>query len=207
MPITNGYCTQAEVEARLRLQENTDYDDIVIDAVNAASRAIDAHCGRVFYSSVSSARVFHATNTDVIWIDDVQSVGTLKTDDGDDGTFETTWASTDFEAYPLNGRSGGITGHPVTHIKAVGDYRFPTGMRRACVQVTGAWGWAAVPEPVKSAALILAGAEVVKATAPGGIVGSDQFGPIRLPRDEKMMVEAKLLPYCRHGGPGLPGFA
>lgn len=76
----------------------------------------------------------------------------LKTDEGDDGTFETTWASTDYELAPVDGRFSGVDGFPFCEIWAVGDYLFPrTGVRRAVAEVTALTGWAAVPSSVRSA--------------------------------------------------------
>lgn len=201
------YCSPDDVSSRLKLQNTGDYDGIVDDAIEEACRAIDAHCGQFFYSAASSAKVFDPFDSTTLYLPPVQSVTTLKTDEDDDGTYETTWASTDFQTYPLNGWSGGITGHPVFLINAIGDYTFPTTNGVPSVQVTGAWGWAAVPAPVKSAAITLASAIVFKSSSPAGVVGQDAFGTIRLPRDEKQMVEGKLAPFCRLGGSGLFGFA
>lgn len=205
MAVTNGYCTKEDLSQRFDLGTGSASDWEIEDAVNAASRAIDAYCGRFFYSASSSTRVFHATDPYLVYIDDVQSVTTLKTDEGDDGTFETTWASTDFETYPLNSVANGVTGHPVTSIRAVAARTFPTGMDRACVQVTGSWGWAAVPSEVRSACLILAGELFKLRDAPFGATGFGDLGIIRV--RENPRVQALLAPFCRVGGTAIGVFA
>jgi len=50
MAITNGYCTQNELKAFVGIPSDDSGDDNLLDdAINAASRQIDAFCGRYFY--------------------------------------------------------------------------------------------------------------------------------------------------------------
>jgi hypothetical protein len=50
MAIVNGYCTLAQVKAALRITDTTD-DTLIENSVEAASRLIDGHAMRNFYSS------------------------------------------------------------------------------------------------------------------------------------------------------------
>ena len=60
MAITNGYCTQNELKTFVGIPTSDTADDSLLDdAINAASRQIDAFCGRYFYADGStSARKF-----------------------------------------------------------------------------------------------------------------------------------------------------
>ena len=60
MAITNGYCTQNQLKAFIGIPtSDSQDDDLLDDAVNAASRQIDAFCGRQFYADrATSARKF-----------------------------------------------------------------------------------------------------------------------------------------------------
>ena len=105
MAITNGYCTLAEIKAFVNIVDSNDNDELE-DAVNSASRQIDAYCGRKFYADgATSAKVYRTRNPYMVVVDDIStSTGlVLKYDDSDDGTYETTVASTDFILLPLNG--------------------------------------------------------------------------------------------------------
>jgi len=58
MTITNGYATRDDIKNALRIPLSDTQDDDLIDvAVEAASREIDGYCERVFYST-SGTRVY-----------------------------------------------------------------------------------------------------------------------------------------------------
>ena len=59
MAITNGYATLAEVKSALRITDAVD-DAILEMAVESASRLIDGHAGRQFYSIGTATRYFVA---------------------------------------------------------------------------------------------------------------------------------------------------
>jgi hypothetical protein len=143
--------------------------------------------------------VFYPTRQKLALIDDFHTLTGLvvKTDETDDGTFEETWTSADYQLEPLNGIREGTTGWPWWMIRAVGDSRdFPVNeKKRATLEVTARWGWSAVPGPVKTACLIMAAETFKLATAPLGVAGMGEFGIVRV-RDNRMAT-AKLEPYRR----------
>lgn len=100
----------------------------------------------------------------------------VKTDDNGDGTFETTWDATgspaDYQAEPLVR----VNGYPYTRIVAIDDKAFPVSTRRALVQVTAQWGWAAVPIDVEQACLILAAKFFQRRQTSTGVIGFDAMG-------------------------------
>jgi len=108
MAITNGYCTLDELKPELRIPVLLDTtDDTRLEvAIAAASRQIDAHCGRFFWRDATvHTREFYANEYRRCEVDDISTVTGLivQVDDDDDGVFETTLTqSTDFILRPLN---------------------------------------------------------------------------------------------------------
>jgi hypothetical protein len=124
--------------------------------------------------------VFYPSTSVVVTTDDFWATTNLvvKTDEGDDGTYETTWAAADYQLEPLNGRENGVA-VPYCRIRAVRSRWFPDNFRPA-VQVTAAWGWAAVPAAVKEATLIKAARLFHRKDSPQGVAGFNEFGVVRL---------------------------
>lgn len=164
MTLTNGYITVEELRDILR-DQHTAYDWEYEAAIAAASRQIDDYCGRVFYAdTVATSKLFRPNQTDILWVPDIWTSSGLivETDGLSNGTFTTTWATTDYQLEPFERRGG----RPYERISMVGNYTFPVaglstdgyGMvrqsRRALVRVTAKWGWAAVPDNVRSATII-----------------------------------------------------
>lgn len=154
--INNGYITLAEMRMYI-----TKPDDLATEslegAVTDASRVIDSVCHRRFYlDGGATARVFRPSTALRVSIDDASAVTSVKIDRDDDGTFEQIWTTADYDEEPLNGIGhNGVSGWPVTSIRAVGSLTFPYG-RRPTVEVTATWGWTAVPDPIKRATMQLA---------------------------------------------------
>lgn len=198
MALGDLYASLADLKTRLDITDTTD-DDRLTDALTAASREIEQWCGRQFNDVGStSVRTFRPRTCEVVAVDDFSTTMGLvvKTDANDDGTYETTWASSDYELEPLDGVVAGSTGWPYYQIRAVGSYLFPVGARRAVVQVTAQWGWSAVPSAVREACLIAA-AELFKVgDAPFGVAGYGEFGPVRVRLNSRAM--QLLAPYQRH---------
>jgi hypothetical protein len=178
MPITNGYATLAEVKAAMRIIDNVD-DDLLELAIESASRQIDGHCERVFYTDEES-RIYTALDSYLVEIDDLAAITELKTSSDGDG-FDTTWAASDYQLEPLNGKAGGISS-PATFIRATGDYLFPRLGDEALVKVTGTFGWSAVPTAIKQATLILAQRQFKRYDSPLGVAGIGDIGIIRVSR-------------------------
>lgn len=186
MAVVNGYITFDEFDSYLAAANNgqtvgtANRRTEMENAINAASRMIDDHCGRVFYDVGASARVFAAADQHLLELyADAYTITTVKTDTSGDGVFDTTWSSTDFQAEPLNGVVAGTPGWPFTRLRAVGDYHFPM-FTEARVEVTASWGWSAVPAPVKQACFIQSHRLFTRAEAPTGVIGVGEFGAIRL---------------------------
>lgn len=191
--ITNGYATLAEVKASLRIPSDDTIDDTLIElAVEAASRQIDQACERIFYQD-SGTRYFVPRDSYVCEIDDLASLTTLKTSSGADGTYDITWQATDYQTEPLNGIVGGIES-PITQIRAIDDYLFTIDGGEATVQVTGTWGWSAIPSAIKQAAIILSSRVFRRNDSPLGVAGFGDIGVVRVSKLDPD-VEAMIMPY------------
>jgi len=163
-------------------------DGLLENCVGAASRLIDGYCNRQFWA-VSSAtpRVFQANTEFVCDVDDFYTTTgfVLMTSSFADGTFDTTWQTSDYQLEPLNGVLDGLT-RSYDKIRAVGNYLFPTVNanygEQALVQVTARWGWASVPEPVKQACIIQSSRIFKRYDSPLGVAGFGDLGAIRVSR-------------------------
>lgn len=198
MSLGDPYATTAEFKARLSVEVSTD-DTRLLEALNVASRAVEDHCDRQFNKAASAtARLFYPIDHYGLHVDDFHTTTGLvvKTDQGDDGTFETTWDATDYQLEPVNGIVSGESGWPYSRLVAVESRAFPVTGRRVPVEVTASWGWNAVPSPVKEATLILAEAIYKLKDAPHGIAGFDTFGAVRV--RENPYVCILLRRYRRH---------
>lgn len=197
MAITDGYTTLAEVKAILRITDSVDYT-LLETSIEAASRLIDSHCERVFTSGTAT-RVYAPMDSYMVEIDDLVSLTSLKTSSDADGTFDITWSATDYQLEPLNGLVGGKHS-PYTHIRAVGDYLFPSvnwpnPYGEATVQVTGVFGYAtAVPADIKQACNLIAVRQFKRYDSPLGVAGFSDLGVVRVSRIDSD-VEALLGPY------------
>lgn len=197
MSLVNAYCSLAEVKASLRIPTNDTVDDALLNtAINAASRQIDGICERRFYPETAT-RVFIPDSSILVDTDDIVSITTLKTNSGDG--FTTTIPATEYQLEPLNGISGGIS-QPFTRIRATGAFLFPVYQQRsvnldeASVQVAGVFGWSAIPDAVKQAAILVAIRTFKRLDSPFGVAGFGDIGVIRVGRTDPD-VEALLMPF------------
>jgi hypothetical protein len=193
--VTNGYCTLAELKAALRVQDAID-DSLLELAIESASREIDGYCERMFYSTTAT-RVYAPTNVYTLTTDDIVSVTTLKSS-SNGVTYDTTWTTSDYQLEPLNGVAGGLV-TPYTRIRAIGNYLLPawaTGTiynLEASMQVTGVFGWSAVPTAIRQATVILAMRIFKRLDAPLGMITND-MGSMRVGRFDPD-VEALVMPF------------
>lgn len=200
MAIVNGYATLSDVKAAARITDNID-DGLLEIAIESSSRDIDAYTERVFFSTGATAvaRVYIPQDIYLVETDDIISVTTIKSDTGGNGTFDVTWASTDFQLEPLNGLAGGIS-TPTTRIRAIGEYLWPVyeprnvNSNQASVQVTGVFGFASVPVAIKQATILASLRAYKRYESPTGVLGFSDSGVIRIGRLDPD-VERLVAPY------------
>lgn len=176
MAITNGYCTLNEVKAACRITDNND-DTLLENCIESASRRIDGFCNRFFYQRTATSVLLYAGNLYFVTVPDLVSVTTLATDNAGDGTFSTVWSATDYQLEPLD---RGLQSRPATAVRAVAGKSFPLFAvpRRPGVQITGTWGWSAIPDDIRDACVLLAMRHYARFNSPLGVAGFGEMGAV-----------------------------
>lgn len=199
------YITTAELRDYLKDPSGTQNPTAIAAAISAASRAVDAFCGRHFYQTTQTQ--YFTPEQGFLWrldLDDMDLASTsgltVQVEFGIDGTYPTTYTlGTDFIAQPINQSVGGVDGWPYTWLQSVNGKLWPpryAGFQRDTVKITGQWGWPAVPLPVKQATKILAAQFFELGGAPFGVAGFGDFAAVRV-RDNP--IAASLLgPYAKN---------
>ncbi|MGH6691102.1 MAG: hypothetical protein ACREF4_10565 [Gammaproteobacteria bacterium] len=196
------YADLAEFRDWIVLPDAID-DAVIVGVVASVTEWIDEYCDRHFWrdgvGGSEVARTFVPCHSYRLDIDDLVpgSVTDFKTDESGDGTFETIWSVSDYQLLPVNRP----TGRPFTSVEAVGGRLFPIRydrMRSDRVEITGIWGWSAVPNAVHQACLIQS-ARILKARySPEGQAGVDAFGGVvRVPGQVDPRAIDLLNPYRR----------
>ena len=160
MAITNGYCTLAQVKSRLDIDDFAD-DSEMESVIEAVSRWIDGPmgCGRRIYAATET-RYYTPDFKDWLIVDDLISVTTLKTDTTGNGTFDTTWTTSDYILQPMNAAYLSMPYDQIT-VATNGDYTFDPDIKRS-VEIAGNWGYASTTPPQITEACILASMRVWK---------------------------------------------
>jgi hypothetical protein len=198
----SNYTTGSAVKLAARITDSVD-DTLITAAIESASRLIDGYCGRSFFAGGSAVRIYAASNDFLVQIDDMAGTAGLiiKSDTQANGTFDTTWDSTDYQLEPLNQIADGLTNYPYTTIRAVGDYFWPMSNGEALVQVTSnQWGWPAIPDPIEQACVIQSLRIFKRLDSPLGVLGFGDLGVVRVGRSLDPDVAQMIDPYRRMRG-------
>jgi hypothetical protein len=176
--LNQRYASVEELKSRLNISDSADDFELIL-AVDAASRSIDEVCGRYFWRGTDT-RTYVPSSIYRQDIDDLAVTAglTVKLDRDGDGIFEETWAlGTDYqlEVSPW-GYNTAAKGEqwPYTGFSIIGPKYIPIvwpWSHQDRIQVTGVFGWPAVPSTVKQAALIAAADLFRRKDAPFGIAG------------------------------------
>jgi len=165
MTISNGYATLDSLKAVLSIPLTDTVDDVALEtSIEAASRQIEAHCGRgrkFWVDPVAVARKYFPGSPNEVEVHDISSVTGLivKIDTGDDGSFASTLTyGTDFEVHPINAAADSPA-RPFTKIRILAGSsaiisRVASG--RPQVEVTAKYGWPAIPTAVERACIFQA---------------------------------------------------
>ncbi len=140
----NSYASLAELKAVLGVSSTTD-DVVMRKILEAASRYIENELHRRFYST-NETKYFNGAI--ILWVPDLLSITTLRTDDIGDATLpfsavtENTFATTDYILY-----GGGLEDSQNLYpririeINPNGNYSsFANGIKRG-VEIIGTWGY------------------------------------------------------------------
>ena len=188
-----NYCTVEELKSRLGITDTSDDFELGLAAAGA-SRAIDEITGRYFWRGTDT-RTYIPESISRQSLDDLVSVTSLKVDRDGDGVFEETWAQgTDYalEVAPgkYNAAAKGELWPYTAAVVITGGRLFPyvwmwSHLDR--IQVTGVFGWPAVPLNIKNAALVV-GAQIFRSKdAVFGVAGFGEFGVVRIQSNPQVM--------------------
>jgi hypothetical protein len=176
MAISQGYCTLPQIKAALGIQDGFE-DSLLEMAIESASRQIDSYTERYFYNAGTATKLFAPLDNYLCATEDFITLTSVKTSE-DGESFDTTWGTKDWQPEPLNGRAGGLV-TSFTQIRAIEDYLFPFRNGEATVELTGTWGWSAVPIAITQATVILASRIFKRLDSPLGII-SGELGTMRV---------------------------
>jgi hypothetical protein len=184
MALTNPYCQVADVRSQLGDSASTLDTSLIEKAIAATSRAIDRYCNRRFWQDPAPVtRLYTALDPCVVDVDDISTAAGMivKVDTGGDGTYATTWATTDYQLRPLNADADGGA-FSWRQIAALGGKTFPCCRYggHPALQVTAQWGWSAIPDDVVEAAVLKSVSLFMRKDAPFGVAGFGDFGPVRI---------------------------
>lgn len=192
---TNLYATVAALKVRLSISDTTD-DTTLGMILSGVCRAIDTHCGQHFYRDATATTRYYTAehDDDTLFIDPLVSVTSIATDTAYDGTYETTWATTDYRLMPVNAAADGWP-YTWVRIKSGGAYDFVS--YEAGVKIVGVFGWPAVPDAIAEAALLWSERLYKRKDAPFGVLAFPEAGEMRLLEKMDPDVVTLLKPYVR----------
>jgi hypothetical protein len=195
------YATLDDVKVALGISDYQDDARIEV-ALQSAEEMVNAYCERTFDAAGTAAttRVYAASDCGYLSIDDATSVTLVETDYAGTGTW-TAWATTDWQAEPLNGLQGGRS-VPYNALRSVGNYWFPESAE-ALTRVTATWGWSVTPQAIATATRLQAARLFKRSDSPLGVAGFGDMGAMRVSRYMDPDVELLLAPYRRGGVGGI----
>jgi hypothetical protein len=195
------YATLDDVKVALGISDYQDDARIEV-ALQSAEEMVNAYCERTFDTAGTAAtsRVYAASDYYHLSIDDCTSITLVESDLAGSGVW-TAWATSDWQAEPLNGLQGGRS-VPYNGLRSVGNYWVPESAE-ALVRVTATWGWAVTPQSVATATRLQASRLFKRADSPLGIAGGPDTGYLYLARQMDPDVQMLLAPYRRGGIGGI----
>lgn len=199
MPLSEAYCTLAQLKSSLAITDAVD-DTPLEAAIQATSRLIDDYTGRFFYQQGTTnapvARLYTPLDAFIINMDDNVSISQIATDDNLSKEYDTVFATSDFMVEPVNNP---LREWPVTRVLAIGRFVFPYYLPQS-VEIKGVWGWPAIPAEINMATLIQAARLFTRRQSPFGIAGSPELGTVRLMSKLDADVEMLLRAFRKNNG-------
>lgn len=179
--VVHGYCSVDDLREQFSDKQNPQLsENLLVRAINAASRAVDDWTGRRFWADAIPTLREYPTQygSCTLAVGDIMDTTGLAitTDDAGDGSYSGTWLPADYQLmlamadrYPTG---------PWNLIESFGTRRFAPyhalgGPRR--VRVTARYGWPEIPAEVEMATVLKAGSLFKRKDAPFGVI---QFGDL-----------------------------
>ena len=197
------YIGLEEFKDRLNITDTADDSQAQI-AIQAASQAVNEHCGRHF-NQITETRTFQPTNIWVLDVDDIVPGAAIQVNldlQGNGVYSQPLVQNTDyvlrFGNYLFNKNVLGIA-RPYQQLQIIQSanwlpFTWPFA-RLDRVQIITTWGWPADPPGVTQGTFLLAADLFKLKDAPWGIAGLSDFGVVRI--RETPMLKTILQPYVR----------
>jgi hypothetical protein len=191
------YADLATLKGALNIRD-TVVDPLLSIALTSASRAIDRTLGRqpggFSLDTTASARTYRVVGRQVVRDDGVELLvdefGDLTGFVAEVGGPDSWQAVADVEYLPENALA---RGRPISRLLRL--WWAPGPLSR--VRITARWGWPAIPDEIQQAALIQAARLYRRKDSPEGVLGSAEWGAVRLSRvdpDVEALIEDLRLP-------------
>ncbi|MGW5578718.1 hypothetical protein [Micromonospora chokoriensis] len=181
MALGDSYAEVEEFKQNIKISSPA-LDAQIADSLALASREIEQRTSRQFNKvDTPSAKLYEIHNSSTLLVDDFHTTDGLVITVGD-----RTLTTADYVLEPFNGPHG----WPFYRIRARGSFRFPTYYGADLVEVTAAWGWAAVPVEIKQACLALANENLkLVREAVFGVTGTNSAGFTTYARDNQRVAK------------------
>lgn len=197
--VQHGYCTVDDLREQLSESKVGNFSqNLMVRAVNAASRAVDNYTGRRFWQDETPQTLsFPAPLAgNDLWLPGKYEISTdtglvVTTDDGT-GTYPTAWtAVTDYTLYPYDANASGSQYRAWWVLEGTGTRPFSVrGVRGLYpVRVTARFGWSSVPVEVEQATLLKAAALFKRKDAPFGVAQFGDIAAVRITRQDIDVIE------------------
>jgi len=164
-----AYLTEGDLENFLLQDIDSSFSTFISNVITWVEDYITQYCGTDFENSASSAKYFDGNGTEDLYVGEYQSLSEVLVLASDRNTLATLVANTDYWKYPYN-----ESVYDTIRLVKGGQYSL-WPMRARAAKVTGVWGRASVPNPVKLAAIKLA-AKIINEGLRGGEVTSETLG-------------------------------
>ena len=185
-----AYCSLSDLKAYMSISDSAS-DAPLQRTLDAASRWIDQHTGRVFsLDATDTTRLFYPGRDGMLTVPDLVSIASIKTDTTGNRTYGTTLTTSDYQVMPLDGP-------PYQSIRIWPQSSDSFAYDRQ-VQIIGKFGYTvggAAPAEVQQANLILATRLFKRAEAPFGILQTIDLGQFTRISKEDPDVISLLAPY------------
>jgi hypothetical protein len=188
-----AYVTTSSVKSALGKLTSDDRDELIAQAARSASRLIDRRTGRQFWTEVTpSERTFGTERAFRDWA----GYGLLVDDIADSTGVVVTVGGVTVSGITYGPRNAAAYGRPITVLRPAASTS--ANPFTAEVTVAARWGWPYVPDEVQQAALLLAARLYRRRDSPQGVIGSAEWGAIRVGRFDPD-VEALISPFILAG--------
>lgn len=163
-----AYITEGDLENFILQDIDSTFSTWISGIIDTVEAYIDNYCGTDFQNSTAGDKYYDGSGSNEIIIDPVQSISAVVFLNVN-GNVDSTLGTGDWNLYPLNDSSKYIL-----RLSPGGSYgSFPSHGR--AIKITGVFGSATAPLPVKMAGIKLA-AKLINEGLRGGQVSSETLG-------------------------------